>query len=112
LVTAVHDCADGGLLVALGEMALASRLGAAIDPPVDGLAPQAWFFGEDQARYLVTSDDDGALAEACRAAAIPALRIGRTGGGEIAVAGARVVALDRLRKAHEAFLPRLMRQPA
>jgi len=112
LVTAVHDCADGGLLVALGEMALAGRVGAAIDPPADGLSPQAWFFGEDQARYLVTSDNDEALAEACRAAAIPAVRIGRTGGEEIAVAGARVVPLDRLRKSHEAFLPRLMRQPA
>jgi phosphoribosylformylglycinamidine synthase II len=112
LVTAVHDCADGGLLVAIGEMALAGGIGAAIDQPADGFPAQAWFFGEDQARYLVASGRDEALAEACRAAAVPAVRIGRTGGEEITVAGARVVPLDRLRQSHEAFLPRLMRQPA
>jgi len=49
--TAVHDLSDGGLLVALAEMAMAGNLGATLDIELN--AAQA--FGEDQARYLVTT---------------------------------------------------------
>jgi phosphoribosylformylglycinamidine synthase len=111
LVTAVHDCADGGLLVAIGEMALAGGIGATIDAPGRGIPRHAWFFGEDQARYVVTSDQQDAVLNACREAGLTATPLGQTGGEDIAVSAARVVPLDRLRKSHEAFLPRLMRQP-
>jgi phosphoribosylformylglycinamidine synthase len=49
--TAVHDLSDGGLLVALAEMALASGIGATLDLTLD--AAQA--FGEDQGRYVITT---------------------------------------------------------
>src|SRR5690606_30973935 len=57
-LSACHDLSDGGLAVALAEMALASGCGADIaegagqpgNPPL-----AAWLFGEDQARYLVTT---------------------------------------------------------
>jgi phosphoribosylformylglycinamidine synthase len=111
LVTAVHDCADGGLLVAIGEMALAGGIGAAIAAPAGGIAPHEWFFGEDQARYVVTTTRPDAVGEASRAAGVAATPLGQTGGKAIAVAGAEVVPLERLGKSHEAFLPRLMRQP-
>ncbi len=71
-----------------------------------------WFFGEDQARYVGTTDRDDRLVDACRDAGVEVVRLGRTGGAAIAVASARIVPRDRLRKSHEAFLPRLMRQPA
>jgi len=99
-------------LVALAEMAIASGIGAQLLAAPASTVPHAYWFGEDQARYIVTGSDDEALIEACRQAGVPLARIGETGGEEIAVAGARVVPLDRLRKSHEAFLPRLMRQPA
>jgi phosphoribosylformylglycinamidine (FGAM) synthase-like enzyme len=108
----VHDCADGGLLVAIGEMALAGGVGATLEAPGGAVTPQAWYFGEDQARYIVTADGENGLVEACRQAGVEIMRLGHTGGDEIAVAGATVVPLDRLRTSHEAFLPRLMRQPA
>src|SRR5690606_16355802 len=44
--TAVHDCSDGGLAVALAEMAIASGIGAEIETPAGDDA--AAFFGEDQ----------------------------------------------------------------
>ena len=50
--TAVHDVSDGGLLVALAEMAMASGIGAELDAAP--LAAHAFWFGEDQARYVVT----------------------------------------------------------
>ena len=80
-VTACHDVSDGGLAVALAEMALAGATGAAIERPGDSgtanpeaaLAPlHAWLFGEDQARYIVTVSDAGPLLDAARSAGVPA----------------------------------------
>ena len=52
LVSAVHDVSDGGLLVALAEMAMASGIGAALEAAP--FAPHAFWFGEEQGRYVVT----------------------------------------------------------
>ena len=54
LVTAAHDLSDGGLLVALAEMAMASGIGATLETAPDDTPAHAFWFGEDQARYLVT----------------------------------------------------------
>src|SRR3546814_12870308 len=51
-VSAVHDCADGGLLVAVTEKALAGNIGAILEPDA-GVALHAWAFGEEQARYVL-----------------------------------------------------------
>ena len=98
-VTAVHDVSDGGLLVALAEMALAGNIGAALETITDA----ATAFGEDQARYIVTTRDASAL----EAAGAPVKRIGTTGGDAIKVDG-KAVALSDLRTAHEGFFPALM----
>src|SRR5205085_7117422 len=52
VATAVHDVSDGGLLVALAEMAMAGGIGAELDAAP--FAAHAFWFGEDQARYVVT----------------------------------------------------------
>ena len=62
LVTAAHDVSDGGLLVALAEMAMASGIGAVLDAAPEDTPPHAFWFGEDQARYLVTVPADRADA--------------------------------------------------
>ncbi len=97
--TAVHDVADGGLLVAIAEMALAGGIGARLDGLVDAAAA----FGEDQARYVVTARGDG-LGEQRE---VPVTRVGTTGGSSLHVAG-DAVPLEGLRRAHEGFFPRLM----
>jgi phosphoribosylformylglycinamidine (FGAM) synthase-like enzyme len=56
LATAVHDLSDGGLAVALAEMAMASGIGATINQ-LEGGDPIPLFFGEDQGRYVVTVAD-------------------------------------------------------
>ena len=58
-VSAVHDVSDGGLAVALAEMAIASGIGATIDAAAVEGEPHGFFFGEDQGRYVVTSADFG-----------------------------------------------------
>jgi phosphoribosylformylglycinamidine synthase len=109
LVTAVHDVADGGVLVAAAEMALAGRVGILIEGEwFDGHAA-ARLFGEDQGRYLLGTADAEALAEAAEEAGLDIAFLGRTGGDAIADDdGSLSVPLDALRSAHEAFFPRLM----
>ena len=110
-VTACHDLADGGLAVALAEMALAGGTGARLERPAPAAASGAgWWFGEDQGRYLVTAVAAGAeaLIEAAARAGVPAQQIGLTGGDALILGTARPISLSELRAAHEAWLPRYM----
>ncbi len=105
-VTAVHDASDGGLLVAIAEMALCSNIGCTLDAaPIRG---DAYWFGEDQARYIVTSIKADVLADMARAAGVPLQRIGKTVVDCNIEIGGTVTILADLRRAHEAFLPNLM----
>ena len=106
IVTAVHDASDGGLLATVAEMALAGGVGADVfEPPADHATPShvAWYFGEDQGRYVVTVRDEYRLAKALDLLPIDYRKIGTVGGD--AVVG---VSLADLRAAHEGFFPRLM----
>ncbi|HEY4192520.1 MAG TPA: phosphoribosylformylglycinamidine synthase subunit PurL, partial [Mesorhizobium sp.] len=111
--SAVHDLSDGGLAVALAEMAMASGIGASIEQPQggDAIAP---FFGEDQGRYLVTlpfpADDarSGAVQERAKALGLFASPIGTTGGAELKLGNARAITVDELTTAHESWFPRFM----
>ena len=94
LVSAAHDISDGGLLVALAEMAMASGIGASLEQIGDHLTA----FGEDQGRYIVTS----AAADRIQAAGIPMTRIGTTGGAALSGPGFSVTVPD-LKAANEAF---------
>ncbi len=98
--TAVHDCADGGLLVAIAEMAMAGGVGAAVALPPG--AAQA--FGEDQGRYVFTAAA-GTQLPPCP---VPLTRLGMTGGAMLALEGAGVRSVGELRRGHEALLPELM----
>lgn len=89
--TAVHDISDGGLIVAIAEMALAGGIGAELTTAFTTQSA----FGEDQGRYIVTTAQDVDVPGAVRIGAV---------GGE-SVAG---VALADLRAAHEGFFPALM----
>jgi phosphoribosylformylglycinamidine synthase len=104
LVSAVHDVSDGGLAVALAEMALASGFGAEVRQHPDYSAAQ-WWFSEDQGRYLVTVPDDSAfqaqLAKGTRnedTAASGVRRIGTVGGDSLFG-----VSLADLREASNSF---------
>ncbi|QIL03087.1 phosphoribosylformylglycinamidine synthase subunit PurL [Sphingomonas sinipercae] len=111
-LTAVHDVADGGLAVAIAEMALAGNIGALVQPSGPGNAAKQ-FFAEDQGLYVATIDDGHLLSvlTGADAAGIPIEPIGRTAGQrlifELADSDACVTLAD-LRAAHEGFFPKLM----
>jgi phosphoribosylformylglycinamidine synthase len=108
IATAAHDVSDGGLLVALAEMAMASGIGAELDRAP--LAAHAFWFGEDQARYLVTVTADVAETIIVRAlaAGVPARHLGLTGGDALTLAGERPILTARLRERFEGWLPAYM----
>lgn len=105
LLTAAHDLGDGGLAVAAAEMALAADIGARLDAAED--EPLGWFFGEDQARYLVATTAPGPLLIAADKAGLAAQVVGRVGGGAVTL-GEEAIPLADLRAAFEGGLPRLM----
>jgi phosphoribosylformylglycinamidine synthase len=110
IATAAHDLSDGGLLVALAEMSVASGIGATLhDPPASMLA-HAYWFGEDQARYLLTLPPER-LAEIETLAArmgVPVAQIGRTGGDALTLPGQRTILVSALHALHESWLPAYM----
>jgi phosphoribosylformylglycinamidine synthase len=108
--TAVHDLSDGGLLIALTEMAIASGIGAKLDAAPEAIVPHAWWFGEDQARYIVTVPEKQLLGVLTKLKAIEVscVQIGMTGGQEIAVAGERAVHVKALQHGFESWLPAYM----
>jgi phosphoribosylformylglycinamidine synthase len=107
LATAVHDISDGGILVALAEMAMASRIGAVLEAPHGAIAHAFWF-GEDQARYVVTAKDHAAVEQRAKAASVPITRIGATGGRVIALGEERPLLLEALVDRFEGWLPSYM----
>ena len=111
VATAAHDVSDGGLAVALAEMAMASGIGANIEVPDEWNETQV-FFGEDQGRYLVTLpfNDDLLVAtiDRARTAGIRIPCIGRTGGISLKLGKARAIPVAELKAAHESWFPRFM----
>lgn len=108
--TAVHDLSDGGLLIALAEMAMAGGIGAKLLAAPPSLVSHGYWFGEDQARYLVTvpETDAGRVLAKMRGCEVPCVRIGTTGGDAIAIAGETPVSIESLRTSHERWLPDYM----
>jgi phosphoribosylformylglycinamidine synthase len=109
-VRACHDLSDGGLAVAAAEMCLASRMGAVLDLADGAASGCGWWFGEDQGRYLLAARRDDAAAILAEAAAVGVIAraVGRTGGDALILGAESPISVERLRAAHEAWLPGYM----
>ena len=107
-VRTCHDVADGGLAVAVAEMALAGGIGAEISTPEGD--PHAFLFGEDQARYVLAlpAAEVSPLIEDAANAGVPAAAIGRTVGNNLTLGGGRTISLAELCQANEGWLPAYM----
>jgi phosphoribosylformylglycinamidine synthase subunit PurL len=109
LVNAVHDASDGGVLVALAEMALAGNFGAELTK-ISNQSDTGYWLGEDQDTYIVTIDDvtDVRLIERARAAGLAYQIIGHVGAEALQIDEVGTIPLAELRAAHEGFFPNLM----
>ena len=107
-VAACHDCSDGGLLVALAEMAMASGVGASLRAPPEGIPPHAFWFGEDASRYVLAVADAASLLARARAAGIAATPIGRAGGEDLTLPPAVSISVGRLSEINRAWFATFM----
>jgi phosphoribosylformylglycinamidine synthase len=89
-------------------MAMASGIGAELEAPP--IAAHAFWFGEDQARYVVTADPGkGArILDSANTAGVPVREIGTTGGDALVIASDRPVPVAKLRDSFERWLPTFM----
>lgn len=108
LITAAHDCAEGGLMVALSEMTFRNQIGAQIIWPFDTHA--AALFGEAQSRIIVSVPAQyvDALTALCSVHDVPVKHLGTTGGNELSIAGGCAISIEELATAYEAALPRAL----
>ena len=107
-IRACHDVSDGGLLIAVAEMALAGNVGARLLTHPSEIRGHAYWFGEDQARYVVAVANAEAFIKLADAAGIPATRIGTSGGQELTLPDRGSISLAELRELHERFFPSWM----
>ncbi|MFZ2102070.1 MAG: phosphoribosylformylglycinamidine synthase subunit PurL [Oricola sp.] len=110
-VTACHDLSDGGMVIALAEMCIASGKGAAIDAG-DTAPAHALLFGEDQGRYLVTvkAADAQFFAANAEGAGVPFRQLGLVGGENLSLTAPTQVSISvkDLATIHESWFPDFM----
>ncbi|HTT80855.1 MAG TPA: phosphoribosylformylglycinamidine synthase subunit PurL [Stellaceae bacterium] len=109
-IASCHDVADGGLLVAVAEMAIAGGHGASLAPPPVEIPPHAWWFGEDQGRYLIETADPATLLAAARSAGVAVRRIATVCDAALTLPGGNAISVAELAAANEAWLPKYMTQ--
>lgn len=110
MVTACHDISDGGLIVALAEMAMQGKRGATLSFPAHETLPLcAYLFGEDQARYVITTESSNVTTILNKAAnaGVLTVTIGITGGKKLSFEGLET-SVEELLTIHESVLPRYM----
>ena len=109
-VNSVHDVSDGGLLVAIAEMALAGQRGVDLEAAPEKIPAHAIWFGEDQARYVVTATPDkvDTIVDVAAVYDVPVRVLGTVGGDTMTLSGEAPLPLGMLRAAYEDWLPRFM----
>lgn len=113
LVHSAHDCAEGGLAVALAEKAITSAgsLGATIDL---GDADTALLFGESQTRVVVSLAQEhvAALQQLCHEHSIPMKEIGNVVNDRFDIAGFLATDVETLRDRYENAIPDIVHSEA
>ncbi|HWC39787.1 MAG TPA: AIR synthase-related protein, partial [Acidimicrobiales bacterium] len=100
-VSGVHDVSDGGLGVALAEMAVHSATGLV----VGGIADHAELFSESPSRVIVCAPDPDAIVGRARSAGLAVSELGIAGGDRLVVEGLVDLALADLEHAWRSTLP-------
>nr|MBA2467988.1 phosphoribosylformylglycinamidine synthase subunit PurL [Chloroflexia bacterium] len=98
-VSGVHDVADGGLAVALAEMALASGIGAAVTLGTDDRRNDVRWFGESASRALVAAPvaQRSSIENVASSSGVSLLRIGSAGGETLSLGRSRAIPLEDMR---------------
>ncbi len=107
-INSAHDISDGGLAVAIAEMAMKAGLGAKIIVPASG-QPHGWAFGEDQARFVVSTASSNLLVAAAKEAGVEITMVGIVSDdSELKFGENDTISLSELIDAFENCIPSLM----
>jgi phosphoribosylformylglycinamidine (FGAM) synthase-like enzyme len=89
---------------------MAGGIGAQLSAAPGSIVPHAFWFGEDQARYIVTvpAEQAGRVLAKMKGCGVPCARIGTTGGDAIAIAGETPVSIESLKAGFEGWFPAYM----
>ncbi|MFK7901785.1 MAG: phosphoribosylformylglycinamidine synthase subunit PurL, partial [Nitratireductor sp.] len=107
-LSACHDISDGGLAIALAEMAMAADKGMHIEH--ETALAHAALFGEDQARYIVALNPKNAEAfeQAAKDANVPLSKLGHVEGDALKINDLINISVKQLRDTHESWFPDFM----
>ncbi len=96
MVESVHDCAEGGLLIALAEKTFVKGMGARVKLASGGLPAEFALFGEDASRIVVTCDPGqvSRIKDVAEQFGIAADVIGETGGDRLEISLDESVAIS------------------
>jgi phosphoribosylformylglycinamidine (FGAM) synthase-like enzyme len=114
VVYGIHDCADGGLAVAVAEMAIASGVGATLTSPADlappDLVPGVAWFSESASRVVlsVAPEREAEVLAAAAGAGVPVRVLGRAGGDRIEADGAFSVSVAEATTAWRDAIPNIL----
>jgi phosphoribosylformylglycinamidine synthase len=118
LVESAHDCADGGLAVALVESALPAGVGLSVNLPGADLPPEFRLFGEDATRVVLSCDPAHLprIKQVAEEYGVAADVLGETGSDrvEISIDSRPVISasVKELRGAYEGALEKALRTEA
>lgn len=109
-VTACHDISDGGLFVALAEMAMASGKGMEVALNNGDIPMHVYGFGEDQARYVISMPKDKCdeITTAAADAGVNIETIGVIQGNNLDIKDAMTISVNELLDAHAQWMPSYM----
>jgi phosphoribosylformylglycinamidine synthase len=102
-----HDVSDGGLLSAIAEICMASNVGIEISMKEED---HAFWFGEDQARYLIAlpASAVAGITDKAKSAGVPMQEVGTFGDSDIKAFGRVVTTLATLNAASDRTLPAMV----
>ncbi len=109
LITAAHDCSDGGLAITLAEMSIFSGIGAELKlPDVDD--PNEYLFSEAQSGVVITvsSEKLDEVTNHFEKSGIPVTELGATSGDLLNIQGIGSIKVSELSALYENTIPSAM----
>ena len=108
IVSGCHDLSEGGLILALAELAIANRKGIKIKTPEHIKNPIKWYFCEDQARYLLVLNDDKKILEISKLNKINVEKVGEVRGNSFSIINMFEIPMKKLINYNNAWFKNYM----
>ncbi len=102
-IAACHDVSDGGLMVAVAEMCMSGKVGAKLKAAPNNVPAHAFWFGEDQSRYIAATTDAATLLANAAKAGVSAMEIGTCAGTKLTLPDGETISIADLEAENARF---------